>query len=121
MRTLIASVLIALATPAAAQDVLVWSTGNSGGDTGAIATYLMASGEFSSVDGLDQTNVSFATLDTYDRVLFFTNASNGSDPTNGDVLADFADTGKRLVIATFAFANQGGNTLAGRIVLPFNT
>ena len=116
MSTALAGVLLLLATPASAQDVLVWSTGNPGGDTPGVAAWLMASGEFASVTGIDQTNMTFAQLDSYDRVLFFTNSSSNSDPNNGNVIADFADTGKRLVVATFSWADQGGNTLQGRFI-----
>lgn len=107
--------LLALAGVASAQSVLVWGTGNQGAGTGAIASWLYGSGEFDSVSFLDQdTGVTFDTLNAYDEVLFFTNG--GGDPNNGNVLADFADTGKRLVLATFSWANQGGNTLGGRII-----
>jgi hypothetical protein len=105
-----------LAGAASAQSVLVWATGNSDGNTAGIASWLQASGNFSSVDSTDATNVDLATLMMYDRVLFFTNSSDQSDPSNGDVLADYADTGRRLVLATFSWANQGGNTLGGRII-----
>jgi hypothetical protein len=112
----IACVLMIAAGSAAAQNVLVWSTGNSGGDTAGVASWLQASGEFDSVTGIDQTNMSLADLLDYERVLFFTNSSGGSDPANGDVLADYADTGRRLVIAGFSWADQGGNTLGGRLI-----
>ena len=115
IRTTLCALVLA-AGAASAQDVLVWSTGNGGGDTGAIAGWLQASGEFDSVTGIDQTNLGLSDLLNYDRVLFFTNGSGGSDPNNGDVLADFADTGRRLVVATFSWADQGGNTLGGRFI-----
>jgi cysteine-rich repeat protein len=94
---------------------LVWSTGNTSG-TPDIAAWLMASGRFDSVVGINQTNFTLVELLAYDGILFFTNSSSGSDPSNGDVLADYADTGRGLVIATFSWANQGGNTLGGRII-----
>ena len=81
-----------------------------------IAAWLMASGRFDSVVGINQTNFTLVELLAYDGILFFTNSSSGSDPSNGDVLADYADTGRGLVIATFSWANQGGNTLGGRII-----
>lgn len=111
-----ACILMIAAGSAAAQNVLVWSTGNSSGNTAGIASWLQASGEFDSVTGIDQTNMSLGDLLAYDRVLFFTNSSGDSDPANGDVLADFADTGRRLVVATFSWADQGGNTLGGRLI-----
>lgn len=105
----------ALAGAASAQSVLVWATGNSGGDTSDVASWLMASGSFSSVDSTDDLNVPLSTLLNYDKVLFFTN-SGGDPDANGDVLADYADAGRRLVLATFSWANQGDNTLGGRLI-----
>ena len=98
------------------QDVLVWATGNGG--TQGVADYLMASGYFNTVTASDNPYEPLATLTGYDSVLYFSNSSGGGqDPVAiGDVLADYADTGRRLVIATFSWADQGGNTLAGRII-----
>lgn len=97
--------------------VLVWSTGNRD-TTGDVASYLRASGCFDSVDWVN-TNVTLplTTLANYDRVLYFSNSSEGQDPTAiGDVLADYADTGRRLVLGVFSWAEQGGNTLGGRLI-----
>ena len=112
-RSITAGVLALLAFGAqAAPTVLVVGTDNGGGSTSDIASWLMASSQFSSVTALDTTSVSFATMSAYDEVLFFTN--HGGDPVgNGDALASFAATGKRLVVSTFSYAEQGGNTLAG--------
>jgi MYXO-CTERM domain-containing protein len=98
------------------QDVLVWGTGTDQAAVDEIATYIDANGSFNSVTGLSTITQTLAQLTPYDSVLFFTNGSTGSDPLNGDVLADYADTGARLVLCTFSWANQSGNTLAGRIV-----
>ena len=113
-----AMALVALAGTANAETVLVWGTGNGGYGTDDIANWLQASGRFDSVSYLDQDNgVDLATLNAYDKVLYFSNSSSTQDPNEvGDVLADYADTGKRLVIATFAWALQGNNTLGGRIM-----
>lgn len=114
-----AMALVALAGVANAETVLVWSTGNDnvGGNTTNIAAWLQASGRFTSVDATGSDYVDFNTLNSYDKVLYFSNTSGFQDPTAiGNVLADFADTGKRLVIGTFAWADQGGNTLGGRIM-----
>ncbi|HRJ50166.1 MAG: hypothetical protein KF787_02255 [Phycisphaeraceae bacterium] len=104
---------------AASNNVLVWSTGNDYfGQTEAIAAWIQASGQFDSVTGINDDNaLPLATLNAYDRVLYFSNHSDLQDPTAiGDVLADFADTGKRLVLAVFSWADQGGNTLGGRVI-----
>lgn len=102
----------------AAGSVLVWSTGNSGYDTPGVAADLMVNGGFTTVDALDQVaTVPLATLTLYDAVVYFSNSSAGQDPVAiGNVLADYADAGGGLVIASFAWADQGGNTLAGRII-----
>ncbi|PHV08662.1 hypothetical protein CSQ96_03740 [Janthinobacterium sp. BJB412] len=112
-RSITAGTLALLAFGAqAAPTVLVVGTDNGDGSTTGIASWLMASSQFSSVTALDTTSVSFATMSAYDEVLFFTN--HGGDPVgNGDALASFAATGKRLVVSTFSYAEQGSNTLAG--------
>ena len=114
-----AMALVALAGAANAETVLVWSTGNdnAGGNTANIAAWLQASGRFTSVSSTTLDSVDFNTLNSYDKVLYFSNTSGGQDSAQiGNTLADFADTGKRLVIGTFAWALQGGNTLSGRIM-----
>ena len=113
-----AAAILALAASASAQNVLVWSTGNSIGQTGAVAAWLQASGQFTSVTGIDQDSAfTLDQLDAYDRVLYFSNTSAGQDPDAiGDVLDQYAATGKRLVLAVFSWANQGGNTLGGDII-----
>ena len=106
-------------TPAHAGTVLVWSEGNNLGNTAAIATWLQASGDFTSVTGIDSdSTLSLATLESYNEVLFFTNSSNaGIDPAaTGNVLDSYAATGDRLVLATFSWADQGVNTLTGAII-----
>ncbi|GMU35836.1 MAG: hypothetical protein KJ057_01615 [Phycisphaerae bacterium] len=97
--------------------VLVWSTGNPNNQTQAIAAWIQASGRFGSVVGEnDDDGKSLAELQAYDAVLYFTNGCGGDMNANGDVLADYADTGARLVVAVFAWANQGCNTLGGRFI-----
>lgn len=102
--------------PAQAGTVLVWSEGNSNGNTAGVAAWLQASGAFTSVTAIQSDSaLSLATLENYNEVLFFTNA--GGDPAaTGNVLDSYAATGNRLVLATFSWAEQGGNTLAGAII-----
>lgn len=97
-----------------AQTVLVWSMGNSQSSTQTVANWLTASGQFTSVTAIDSTSLTLTDLQSYNEVLFFSNS--GGDPLLGNVLADFAATGRRLVVATFAYANQGSNTLGGRFI-----
>jgi hypothetical protein len=101
--------------PARAQ-LLVWSMGNSPSQTQGVAAWLQASGQFSSVTAVESTTLTLPDLANYQQVLFFSNSNSGSDPAVGNVLADYADTGRRLVVATFAWANQGANTLGGRFI-----
>ncbi len=111
--------LLAIAAPAVANDfdVLVWGTGNASGHTQSVADYISASGKFTTVTAVDSNFVSLATLTQYDAVLYFSSTSAGQDSVAiGNVLADYADTGARLVLATFAWANQNENTLGGRII-----
>ena len=44
--SMFATSVLLCAQSAVAQDVLVWSTGNTSGNTAAMATWLMASGQF---------------------------------------------------------------------------
>lgn len=105
---------------AQAQTALVWATGNGpdvGGATQYVANYILQHGCFDTVIATNDDFVPLSALVTYDAVLYFTNASQDQDPVAiGNVLADYADTGRRLVIATWAWADQGANTLAGRII-----
>lgn len=101
--------------------VLVWATGNGpgiGGNTQSVADWLYRSGCFDGVDAIDSDDaLTYDVLNSYDKVLYFSNTSGGQDPTAvGDALGGFAATGKRLVLATFSWADQGGNTLGGDIL-----
>jgi len=109
--------LMFAAMPAFAATALVWGTGNGGGSTGGVAAYIQSLGCFDTVSATDADFVPLTTLSTYDAVLYFSNSSGSQDPTAiGDVLADYAGLGRRLVLATFAWAEQGSNTLGGRII-----
>lgn len=112
---LLALLVTAGASPSAAQ-VLVWSTGNSLASTQGVANWIGQLGGFSSVTAYEGTALTLSDLQSYDRILFFTNSNVGSSPLVGDVLADFAATGRRLVVTTFSWANQGDNTLGGRFI-----
>ena len=90
--------------------------GDSQSNAQTVANYLLATTQFTSVTAYDGTTLTLTDLQGYQQVLFFSNSNGGSDPLVGNVLADFADTGKRLVLATFVWADQGANTLGGRIV-----
>ncbi|MBX3095428.1 MAG: PEP-CTERM sorting domain-containing protein [Fimbriimonadaceae bacterium] len=122
MRGITFAVLALASVSAFGQNVLVWSTGNAGGDTPGVAAWLQGSGQFTSVTGVnDDFGMTQGFLDSFDRVLFFTNS--GGDPVNnGNLLGNFAMSGKRLVIACFALADQGSNTIGGSIVgmMPLN-
>ena len=107
---------LSLASSAMAYDVLVWATGNGSGSTQGVANYLLATGILTSVTASNNENLTLADLLNYDAVLFFTNSCGGDMNAIGDILADYADTGRRLVLATFVWANQGCNTLGGRII-----
>jgi hypothetical protein len=97
--------------------VLVWSSGNSDANTNAIASWIQASGRFTSVAGVNASSMMLATLLGYDEVLYFSNSSSGQNPVDiGNTLESYAETGRRLVLATFGWADQGGNTLGGGIM-----
>lgn len=112
----VALLAVGLSSGAYAQDVLVWSTGNESGSTQGVADYLVATGLIDSAVASQNVNLTLADLLNYDAVFFFTNGCAGDMVAIGNVLADYADTGRRLVLATFSWADQGCNTLAGRIV-----
>ncbi|MFI5335968.1 MAG: PEP-CTERM sorting domain-containing protein [Opitutales bacterium] len=100
----------------ASAQLLVWSMGNSQSNTQNVANWLSASGQFGSVTAYDGTALTQTDLQAYQQVLFFSNSDGGSDPNVGDALAEFASTGRRLVVATFAYANQGANTVGGLFI-----
>jgi hypothetical protein len=54
-------------------------------------------------------------LREYDAVLVYSDAYFNNDTALGNVLADYVDGGGGLVLATFAFYNQGGIGIQGRI------
>lgn len=119
MKTLLLVLGLALAAaPAFAATALVWATGNQGAGTAGVAAYIQSHGGcFDRVDAMDTDFVPLSTLMNYDAVLYFSNSSGSQDPNAiGDVLADYADTGRRLVVATFSWADQGANTLGGRFI-----
>lgn len=98
--------------------VLVWGSGSFGGAAN-VGSWIQSVGGFDTVDTVDTIDsgtLDFEQLDAYESVLYFSNDSTGGNEARGDALADFADTGKRLVLATFSWANQSGNTLAGRLI-----
>lgn len=112
------SSLALVASASLAETALVWATGNGGAGTQDVADYIASLGCFEAVDATDADFVPLATLQNYDAVLYFSNSSGSQNPTLiGDVLADYADTGARLVLATFSWADQGSNTLGGRLIL----
>lgn len=112
MKTLAAAAAMAVSVAAQAVSVGVISTGNYGDRTADMATWIQATGLFTSVTGVDLPTVTNADLAGFDEVLYFSNHSYTQDvEAIGDALNSFAATGKRLVVATFAFADQGGNTL----------
>ncbi|MDP3654913.1 MAG: PEP-CTERM sorting domain-containing protein [Rhodoferax sp.] len=115
LKLLLCSVVLTAASLSQASTVGVFSTGNSSGSTSGVASWLQSTGSFTSVTGFDANTFSFAQLNAFDEVLFFTNG--GGDAVNsGNALAQFAQTGKRLVVATFAWAQQSGNTVAGNFI-----
>jgi len=113
-----AVVLVAGSTAMGQGDVLVWSTGGDCRGTQGVADYLMATGHFDSVTAIDRDKA--FTLDDllqYDGVLFFSAYSRNQNPVAiGNVLADYAEAGRCVVLAVFCWANQGANTLGGRII-----
>lgn len=114
---LFALALMLAAAPAFAATALVWATGNQGGGTAQVAAFIQQLGCFTSVSSTDADFVPLSDLMNYDAVMYFSNSSGSQDPIAiGNVLADYADTGRRLVLCTFSWAEQGSNTLGGRLI-----
>lgn len=83
----------------------------------AAQSMLAATKRFSTVDVIDVTSSTptLAQLSNYTDVLAWTNSPPFDGTGLGNVLADFYDLGgKRVTIASFAFANSGG--ISGRIM-----
>lgn len=121
--------VLSLLAPAARAQFLVWSTGDSTSNDQAIANWLTATGLPGPVTAYDGYNgatgilgttgspISASDLQGFQAILYFSNSNSGADPAAiGNALAQFANTGRRLVIATFAYADQGTNTLGGNII-----
>ena len=120
--------LVTMAVTVRAQ-TLIWSTGDSQSGTQAVANWLTATGLPGSVTAYDgytgatgtlgttNSSISFTDIQNFQAILYFTNSDSSADQASiGNALAQFANTGRRLVIATFAYANQGSNTLGGDII-----
>jgi hypothetical protein len=79
-------------------------------------TELMATGRFSSVTAIaaQYGTPTLSQLSAYDAILAYTNWSPADAVALGDVLADYVDLGRRLVLATYSFSNP--TVVRGRIV-----
>ncbi|MHB1483430.1 MAG: InlB B-repeat-containing protein [Saccharofermentanales bacterium] len=92
-----------------------------------IRNKLISTGFFSQVDAISLSSATptLGMLKQYNAVFLYTNGSTFSDSTPwGDVLADYADYGGGIVMATFAYMTPGGSMgVGGRIstdgYLPF--
>ena len=83
--------------------------------TTEVKNRLLASGKFSAVGTFAVASMtpSLAQLSAYDAVFVFSDAPFFSRAGLGDVLADYVDTGRGVVLATFSFSTDYGS-LQGR-------
>ncbi|MFT5732984.1 MAG: hypothetical protein ACJA2W_000365 [Planctomycetota bacterium] len=82
-----------------------------------VQSYLTATGSFGAVDVIDciTQTPTLADLTAYDTVLTWTNVDYSDRNLLGDNLADYADTGRGVVVAVFANTTTGLNrSLGGR-------
>ena len=92
-----------------------------------VKTKLMGTGRFAQVDLIDvssgKANPTLTQLQAYDAVLTWSNASYADATGLGNVLADYADSGKRVVVAVFASDPTDFAAIQGRLAsggyLPF--
>lgn len=111
---LVAGSAILAASAANAGNVLVVG----GGDGHNPAANLMATGNFSSVDYVDNdAGLTLAQLDGYDAVIAYTDNAPVNAAGFGDLLRSYADQGHRIVLGTYAFTDSwaisGGIMTAG--------
>lgn len=85
-----------------------------------VRDYLLNSGEVSSVTFIDaQYNTpSLEDLEPYDMLLVWTNYTPQNGMALGDVLADYAETGKGIVCFEFAFTSGWG--VSGRFISDYS-
>jgi bifunctional N-acetylglucosamine-1-phosphate-uridyltransferase/glucosamine-1-phosphate-acetyltransferase GlmU-like protein len=102
------------AVAASADSVLI--IGSEAGNIGSYPTAELAVRGFTTVGTFDTTSATpaIADLSPYDSVLMYTDYPPNDPTTLGNVLADYADLGKRLVIATYAFSDPWA--IGGRIM-----
>ena len=108
--------------PAQAQTakVLILNAASTPGDPtdgNDVKKKLMNTGRFAQVDLFlaDQNTPTQAQLQQYDAVITFSFVQYADSKTLGDLLTDYANGGKRVVVATYAAdPNNGRKTLGGR-------
>ncbi len=122
-RLSIASLALLLSADALAQDVLIVHASSYNAD---VQSKLVATGRYATVDLYDSmtSTPSLGVLQGYDAILVFSDSGFSDATSLGNTVADYADGGGGVVVATFAFhAPGGGLTLSGRIntggYLPF--
>jgi hypothetical protein len=92
----------ASATPCTGPTVAVIGNGSGQDD---VVTKLQGTCLFTQVDGIDSFSgtPSLVTLNAYDAVLVYSGLGFGNNVAMGDVLADYVDGGRRVVVGAFAF------------------
>jgi hypothetical protein len=112
-------VLLASAATLSARQISVAVLGSPfGGDpwNTDVQAKLQSTGLFSTVDVFNISNVTptLAQLSSYQSVLVYTDAGGFADRTAfGNVLADYIDTGRGAVLATFTNASNSNDLLIG--------
>ena len=125
LTTLVMSLVVPVS--AVAQDVAVFGAPSTASWNGDVQAKIQGTALFSSVDEflIDSSTPLLSTLQSYDAVLVYSDASFHDSDAIGDVLADYMDGGGGVVLCTFAFITPGGLGIGGRIVtdgyLPFTT
>jgi hypothetical protein len=97
------------------------------GNQSDVVSKITAAGTFAQVDSrlvtVGNPTPTLAELMPYDAVIVYSDNVFGDQAGLGNVLADYSDAGKGVVVATFALHNSYGGQLLGRLVtsgyLPF--
>jgi len=117
----LAAIVFWVATPALANGLRVAVWGDNDDRIPDVVAKIQGAGAFASVDPVNLNTQGVPTLQqalAYDSILIFGGATRWSSTTRqmaGDVLADYADAGRGVVVGTFTLgSNVGSWILEGR-------
>ncbi|MEE2828078.1 MAG: MopE-related protein [Myxococcota bacterium] len=117
----LAMVLLAPSGDALALDVAVYGAPSNSSWTTDVVAKLQASGQFNTVDSysvaVGQPLPTLTQLLNYDAVFVYSDVDYNDNVGLGNVLADYVDQGKGVVLGSFSFWVSLGFSIQGRLVV----